>query len=186
LPPKPRPTLRKTSQNRSEMMNAEALVVHNMAGRIRIRVPSKKGNAAYFTAVKETLSACVGVEGVEVAPFTGSILVRCHGPTEAVLGWAESQGLFVVRQEQSIKVTAFYDSVAGRFGALDDGIKTATGKSFDLPGLAFLGLMGAGIYQIARGNFATPAWYTAFWYALGLFWKSSEKKGGKDAEGTVE
>ena len=167
-------------------MNAEALVVHNMAGRIRIRVPSKKGNEAYFASVKEALSACVGVEGVEVATFTGSILVRCHGPTEAVLGWAESQGLFVVRQEQSIKVTAFYDSVAGRFEALNDGIKTATGKSFDLPGVAFLALMGAGIYQIARGNFAAPAWYTAFWYALGLFGKSSEKKGGKDAKGTVE
>jgi hypothetical protein len=42
--------------------------------------------------------------------------------------------------------------------------------------------MGAGIYQIARGNFAAPAWYTAFWYALGLF----GNKGGKDAKGTVE
>ncbi len=167
-------------------MNAEALVVHNMAGRIRIRVPSKKGNAAYFTAVKETLSACVGVEGVEVAPFTGSILVRCHGPTEGIIGWAESQGLFVVRQEQSIKVTAFHDAVAGRIGALDDRIKAVTGEGFDLPGLAFLALMGAGIYQIARGNFAAPAWYTAFWYALGLFGKSSGKKGGKDGKGTVE
>jgi hypothetical protein len=168
------------------MMNAEALVVHKMAGRIRIRVPSKKGNAAYFTAVKEALSACVGVEGVEVAPLTGSILVRCHWPTEGVLGWAQSQGLFVVREEQSIKVTAFYDSVAGRFGALNDRIRTATGEGFDLPGLAFLGLMGAGIYQIARGNFAAPAWYTAFWYALGLFWKSSEKSGGKDKGSTVD
>ena len=104
-------------------MNAEALVVHKMAGRIRIRVPSKRGNEAYFTAVKEALSACVGVEGVEVAPFTGSILVRCHGPTEDVIGWAQSRGLFVVREEQSIKVTAFHDAVADRFGALNDRIK---------------------------------------------------------------
>ena len=167
-------------------MNTEALVVHKMAGRIRIRVPSQKGNAAYFASVKEALSACVGVEGVEVAPFTGSILVRCHGPTEGVIGWAQSQGLFVVRQEQSIKVTAFHDAVASRFGALDDRIRAVTGEGFDLPGLAFLGLMGAGIYQIARGNFAAPAWYTAFWYALGLFGKSSGKKDGKDAKGTVE
>jgi len=167
-------------------MNAEALVVHKMAGRIRIRVPSKKGNETYFASVKEALSSCVGVEGVEVAPFTGSILVRCHGPTEGVIEWAQAQGLFVVREEKSIKVTAFHDAVAGRFGALDERIKAATGEGFDLPGLAFLALMGAGIYQIARGNFAAPAWYTAFWYALGLFGKSSGKKDGKDAKGATE
>ncbi len=167
-------------------MNTEALVVHKMAGRIRIRVPSKRGDVAYFTTVKEALSACVGVEGVEVAPLTAGVLVRCHGPTEGVIEWAQSQGLFAVREEQSIKVTAFHDAVADRFGALNDRIRAVTGEGFDLPGLAFLALMGAGIYQIARGNFAAPAWYTAFWYALGLFGKSSGKKGDRDAKGTVK
>ncbi len=158
------------------MMNAEALVVHNMAGRIRIRVPSKKGNAAYFTAVKEALSACVGVEGVEVAPFTGSILVRCHGPTEGIIGWAESQGLFVVRQEQSIKVTAFHDAVAGRFGALDDRIKAVTGEGFDLPGLAFLGPHGRGHLPDRAGQLRRACMVYGFLVCPGIIREIIRKK----------
>ncbi len=38
-----------------------------------------------------------------------------------------------------------------------------------IPSLIFLSLLISGIWQIARGNFAMPAWYTAFYYALGVF-----------------
>ena len=166
-------------------MEPEAIIVHRMPGRIRIRVPSKRGNIAYFATAKESLSSFRGVEGVEVAPFTGSILLRCKGPVDDVTGWARSQGLFAIKEEQRIRVTSFHDSVADRFAALDERIKTVTGQGFDLPGLAFLALMVAGIYQIARGNFAAPAWYTAFWYALGIFGKSSGKSGPKEETGPI-
>lgn len=46
----------------------------------------------------------------------------------------------------------------------------------DLPGMAFLTLLGVGIYQLVRGNFAAPPWYTAFWYAMGIFTKSIMEK----------
>ena len=32
-------------------------------------------------------------------------------------------------------------------------------------------VLGMGGYEISRGRFATPAWYTAFWYALNIFLK---------------
>jgi len=167
------------------MTTPEAVVVHKMAGRMRIRVPSKKGDAGYFGSVKDTLSTLAGVEGVEVTPYTASVLVRGLATVEAVTDAAKSRGLFSLKEERAVKVTTFHDAVAERVGALDERIKTATGATFDLPGLAFAALMGAGIYQIARGNFTAPAWYTAFWYALGIFGKSSSKdSGGKKADAT--
>ena len=33
-------------------------------------------------------------------------------------------------------------------------------------------LLALGIYQISRGNFMAPAWYTAFWYAFGVLTKT--------------
>jgi len=168
------------------MTNPEAVVVHKMVGRIRIRVPSKRGDAGYFGSVRDTLSTLEGVEGVEVTPYTASILVRGSATVGAVTDAAKSRGLFSLKEERAVKVTTFHDAVAERVGALDERIKTATGATFDLPGLAFAALMGAGIYQIARGNFAAPAWYTAFWYALGIFGKSSSKDSGAKNAGVTE
>ena len=48
-------------------------------------------------------------------------------------------------------------------------LKKLTGGEVDIPSLIFLSLLISGIWQIARGNFAMPAWYTAFYYALGVF-----------------
>jgi hypothetical protein len=44
-----------------------------------------------------------------------------------------------------------------------------TGGELDIPSVFFAALLISGIYQIARGNMAAPAWYTAFWYAFGIF-----------------
>jgi hypothetical protein len=52
-----------------------------------------------------------------------------------------------------------------------------TGGEIDLGSIAFLGLVGLGIYQISRGNFKVPAWYTAFWYATNLAAKAQPLDG---------
>ena len=46
----------------------------------------------------------------------------------------------------------------------------------DLGTASFGALLIMGIYQISRGNFMAPAWYTAFWYALNIFLKSKPKE----------
>jgi hypothetical protein len=42
----------------------------------------------------------------------------------------------------------------------------------DLPGMVFLSALLIGLYELARGNFRPPPWYTAFWYAFGVYSKS--------------
>jgi hypothetical protein len=162
-------------------MDAAAYVVHKMAGRLRIRVPSKKGDSVYFGAVKDALSSLEGVEDVVVSPFTGSILVHGRASMEDVVERARSMSLFVLQEEPAAETATFHDVVAGQFRTLNEQVRGFTSARFDLPALAFVCLVGAGIYQIARGNFTAPAWYTAFWYALGIFGKSSSGKGSKES-----
>ncbi len=50
-----------------------------------------------------------------------------------------------------------------------------TGGGLYLPGATFVALVGAGVYKIAQGKFAAPAWYMAFWYALNIFLRAREK-----------
>jgi hypothetical protein len=160
-------------------MIAEARIVHRMAGRLRIRVPSKRGDADYFRLVKEALSAVEGVERVEVAPLTGSVLLCSRAAAETLIESARAQGLFMVKEEPEVRGTVLSDSISAGFASMNDRVKTLSGSGFDLPGLVFLALVGAGVYQIARGNFGAIPWYGAFWYALGIFGKSGGKSNGK-------
>jgi hypothetical protein len=41
-------------------------------------------------------------------------------------------------------------------------------------------LVITGVYQILRGQFRTPPWYTAFWYAFGLLTMFVVKKSISD------
>jgi hypothetical protein len=50
----------------------------------------------------------------------------------------------------------------------------------NLGAMAFLILLGAAIYQIARGNLTAIPWYTAFWYALNIFLKSKPSETGME------
>lgn len=154
-------------------MASDASITHNMEGRLRIRVPSKKRDEPYFAAVKDVLSAVEGVDEVEVTPQTGSVLVFHHTDTEAITQAGASKDLFKINPAPEVRNTMLHDSVSAQVGKINDRIKELSEGGVDLRGLAFIALLGTGIYQIARGNFTAPAWYTAFWYALGLFGKTA-------------
>lgn len=62
--------------------------------------------------------------------------------------------------------------IAEPLGKLSDFLSTYTVGRLDMPTIAFLGLLIVGFHQIASGKFRSPPWYTAFWYAFGVFSKS--------------
>jgi hypothetical protein len=162
-------------------MVPEARIVHRIAGRMRVRVSSRRGDPAYFATVEETLRTLKGVENVEADPLTGGILILHAvdpGPG-AIVNYAAQKGLFLVKEEEAKKAggTVLHDVLGAPFGSLSRRVRAFTGNAADLSGLAVLALLTVGVYQIARGNFGAPAWYTAFWYALGIFNKSD---GGKE------
>lgn len=163
-------------------MIPEAIVGHSTPGRLRLKVPLKKGNAAYFSTLKEYFTHLEGVKQVETNALTGSLVLIHTSDLRSITAFAEERSLFKLNKISS-SMPALSRNVVKTFSDFDKGMKRFTGNELDVPGMAFLTLLGFGIYEIARGNFAAPAWYTAFWYSLNIFLKSLPK-GGKEEAGS--
>lgn len=153
-----------------------ALYSYKSSGRTRVKIPSKKGDAAYFMALRDELSKCSCIEKIEVNPLTGSALFIYKGDFKVVLENAKAANIFNVK-EIDANSTDLYQTVSATFKDINNRMKSVTGGNLDIGALAFLSLLGVGIYQISRGSFTAPAWYTAFWYALNIFLKSRPNKG---------
>ena len=76
-------------------MNPEASIEHKLPKRTRLRVPSKRGNPAYFQAVADGLSKVSGVVSVRTNPACASVVVEhaAHG-IERISADAARNGLF--------------------------------------------------------------------------------------------
>jgi len=111
------------------------------------------------------------MSGIEVNPATGSVLLK--GPeldAAAIASVGEETSLFALETRLSGN-EPLSKKIATPFRDLSRSVDRFSGGELDLPGMAFLALIGVGVYQLARGNIVAPPWYSAFWYALGLFTK---------------
>jgi hypothetical protein len=75
----------------------QAHIVHRTATRLRLRVPARKLDHAYFRDLKVRLAGCPGVRSVEPNPLTGSVLIA-HDP-EFYLAALGAAGLALGIQE---------------------------------------------------------------------------------------
>jgi len=168
-------------------MIPDAHVSHTIPRRLRIKIPSKKGQTSYFDAVSNRLLDCPGVEDVKVNPATSSVVVTYGCETTALAAYGRRHGLFSLRQPKPRPKTLF-QSVAGAFRSYNTSLKEMTNGEIDIPSLVFVTLVISGAWQLARGNFVMPAWYTAFYYALGVFSsaKVEEIDEGEELGGELE
>jgi Heavy metal associated domain 2 len=149
-------------------MIPDAHVSHRTAHRLRIKIPSKRGDVSYFSTLQESLSGCPGVGEIRVNSRTGSALISHECERKTLAEFAREKDLF--RLKRSVRPRkSLFGNVADTFQAYNQDLKKVTGGEVDIPSLIFLSLIVSGIWQIARGNLAMPAWYTAFYYALGVF-----------------
>jgi len=148
-----------------------AHIGHQTAERIRIRIPSRKGDAAYFSEVRAVLRKNVPMAGIDVNPGTGSVLLKgSQVDAAAIASVGDATSLFALETRPS-GIEPLSKKIATPFRDLSRSVDRFSGGELDLPGMAFLALIGVGVYQLARGNIVAPPWYSAFWYALGLFTK---------------
>lgn len=154
----------------------EAFISHRTGERLRIRIPSRKGDAQYFSSLEKGLGKGKGIERLEANSLTGSVLfVGEKVDADYIQELGGREGLFQLTATDS-PPTPLSKKVAAPIGTLDRRLGRFTGGEVDLAGIAFVGLLGAGLYQIVSGNFRSPPWYTAFWYALGVFSKTLADK----------
>lgn len=163
-------------------MVSTARIISGIEGRTRIRISGKKGNCGYFTALREELLKCGGVREVTVNPMIGSVLIIHEGEFAPIARYGQEAGLFSITGDEhgGKALPRYVQATLGTYRVVDERLKRLTGGEIDLAGASFLALAGMGIYQIARGRFGAPAWYTAFWYALNIFLKTRRRAGAAE------
>ena len=71
-----------------------AHIEHQLPGRARLRVPSKRGEVPFFEKVVRELSKHPAVHELTATPLTGSIMLQYSEPLQAITAAAAAQDLF--------------------------------------------------------------------------------------------
>lgn len=166
-------------------MRHAAHVAHHSRGRLRIRVPSAKGNSVALEAIRQSLANVSGVQEVTVNESIGTLTIlydpRDHGDfhqrlsaetSENHVVWVppprmadledvdemiEHEVEFLAQRSHSAKAILDWSN------ALDQSVKRLTDNNLDLKVLVPLAL-AVGVFMELGVSAATPVWLT-----LGLF-----------------
>jgi hypothetical protein len=150
----------------------QATISHLVKGRLRIKVPSRRHDKSFFDSVSALFLKHFPLNNVEVNPSTASTLFLGNVRPKEIVKFGTKHKLFKLETNVQKKQTII-GNFRESFKDVDRSITRFTGGEINIASIIFMALIGQGIYQIARGNFAGPAWYTAFWYALGVYSKST-------------
>lgn len=151
-----------------------AYVVHHTSGRLRFKIPSKKGDPDYFMGICKNLSEVEGVTKVVGNPETGSVVIHYNFDTEKIKELMLENGIILSSNNNQEQLKS-RKILAGVFSFFNTNIKQVSSKKLDIGLIAAAVLISAGLYQIARGNFTAIPWYTAFWYGLNLLLKTNSE-----------
>jgi hypothetical protein len=153
-------------------MIPEASIKHRLAGRLRFQIESRKGDAAFFDTVENRLSETLAYRRVTCSALTGSLVIEDDALDEtAVYDAVMNHGLFSISSAE-LTPKPFVKRIVDPVRDANRSIHVLSGGVVDLPGIIFLLLLASGLWELAIGNFKRPPWYTAFWYAFGLFSKT--------------
>jgi hypothetical protein len=129
-----------------------AYIEHQIPGRMRLRVPERRGDVGFFQSIVGTLSKLPEITELDGFPLSGSIRIRHTGTPDAILAAAAEQGLFEIgKQESDAEPKKPRKQPHGDAGMLDT---IATGLS------------GLALFQVTQGQITGSA-AENFWHAFG-------------------
>jgi hypothetical protein len=139
---------------------------------MRLRFFSRRGNTAFFERLRQSFADSWTGCRVETNAATGSLLLISEAlDPQRLSRFGSDHDLFSVEETlppgESLAV-----GVGRPLQKASRKIGQISGGTLDLPGLLFVALLLFGIFELIRGNYKSPPWYTAFWYAFGLFSRS--------------
>ncbi|MGH8502153.1 MAG: HMA2 domain-containing protein [Gammaproteobacteria bacterium] len=154
-----------------------ARVCHAIPGRIRIRVPDRRQDHAYFLKAQEELSAFDGIDSVGVNPVTASLLIHHQTSEQAIAQFAQSQGLFRIAEpdDTDAEQESISQRAHGTLRALDQRLRRLTSGGTDFWGIVFLIMTALGINEFVKGNVAAPA-TSLIWYGMGALMLAQSNK----------
>ena len=165
-----------------------ARIVHQVPGRIRIKVTGAKEDSEYFAVVQRLISELAGVESVRVNATSSSIVIgynpsdpafhfrlRQNGAVGTWLDLTEDDGIFA-EVDDAVTTGVRYlkqhsrlaESVVCTAEQLDTSLRKASDGYLDLKVLLPLGVAAATSLHKARGK-GTPMWMTMGIFAFNAF-----------------
>ncbi len=151
-------------------MSVHGQIAHQTSGRVRIDLPAKRGDAAYFSTLSQQMAGLDEVLAVRTNPITGSLIVEYDGPFDTLLRRFDDMAVDILAQPAAASKVG--GSAAGKggtpAGASPLPYRLVSGRQVHpmlLVGLAFGAL---GLVQVVRGQVLVPA-LSAFWYAARAF-----------------
>jgi hypothetical protein len=131
-----------------------AYIEHQLPGRVRLRVPSKRGEVPFFEKVVRELSKHPAVHELTATPLTAGIKLQYVEPLHAIIAAAADQNLFETGRAQPAPKCRGPNKTGrvGKISLLTNGFTT--------------GLSGLCLFQVAQGNVLGSA-AENFWHSFG-------------------
>jgi len=131
-----------------------AYIEHQLPGRVRLRVPSRRGEVPFFEKVVRELSKHPAIRELTATPLTGSITLQHFEPLQPIIAAAADQKLFETSRLEPAAKARESKPVSGpsKGPGLANGLAT--------------GLSGLSLFQAAQGNVLGSA-VENFWLSFG-------------------
>jgi hypothetical protein len=179
--------------------NGKLHIAHQVPGRVRMKVPSGKGNPELLEQMKQTLTAIPGIEEVIINPDTGSLVLhydtdhhdQFHGhlehhtgghhrppPTneiDAMANKIQQEAEFLAENSHTARVIVDF------FKQVDQQIKTSSHNTIDLKIVLAFGIASFTIMEVGA-NAATPVWVTLAMFGLNHLIEANTHKAEDDEE----
>jgi hypothetical protein len=138
-----------------------AEVVHQLPARLRLRVETRRGDAAFFTAMAKRITGITEVRAVRANPRTGSLLIEHDGTTDALVRSASENGVLLI--------------VASAPTPKRKAMRSRRLVPVQPLSVAAAGFAGLGLYQAARGRFLGSATEN-LWNAYGAYTQANRTR----------
>ncbi|WAK03205.1 HMA2 domain-containing protein [Methylobacter sp. YRD-M1] len=141
-----------------------AFIKHQLPGRVRLKIPQKRGDINYFNRLEELFSDFLGINELKLNPSTASIVINHENGVslQDIVEFAKTRNLFNLVKEAedhdeiipNLYIKAL--TLTG-FNRFDKALLDYSKGRLDARSFLFLSLIGLAIHQAARGNVLAPA-----------------------------
>ncbi|MGJ0485989.1 MAG: HMA2 domain-containing protein [Methylomicrobium sp.] len=141
-----------------------AFIKHQLPGRVRLKIPQKRGDINYFNRLEELFSDFLGINELKLNPSTASIVINHETdiPFQDIAEFAKTENLFNLVEEaedhdEAVPNLYIKALALTGFDRFDKALLDYSKGRLDARSFVFLSLIGLAIHQAARGNVLAPA-----------------------------
>ncbi|MGJ0429443.1 HMA2 domain-containing protein [Methylobacter sp.] len=141
-----------------------AFIKHQLPGRVRLKIPQKRGDINYFNRLEELFSHFLGINALKLNPSTASIVISHENGVsfQDIAEFAKTKNLFNLVEktedhDETIPNLYIKALTLTGFNRFDRALLDYSKGRLDARSFLFLTLIGLAIHQAARGNVLAPA-----------------------------